>query len=120
MTFWFPAPVLGSDETLVFCAPANFFQGRRSVGGEITVTEKRFLFVPNRLDGMLGGSVVEIARSSITSVLELAPGLAAMRERGLGAGVRPQLEVRSGTDSIVVTINRLAELAALLTNRDSS
>jgi len=34
---------------------AIYFRGKRQIGGRVTVTDRRFLFVPNRLDGLLGG-----------------------------------------------------------------
>lgn len=114
MGVWFRAPALDCGEIVAFQAPANMFKGRRSVGGQVTVTDKRFQFVPNRLDGLLGGRTVDIARSDITGVEQESPGVAAVKKRGLAALLRPQLTIESAGDRIVVVVRDLGRLRALL------
>jgi len=67
MGMWFPEPELKPDEVVSFQAAANFAKGRRAIGGQITVTDQRCLFVPNRLDGLTGASRIDVARGAISN-----------------------------------------------------
>jgi len=67
-TWWFNQPVLHECESLLFEVPANYTQGKRAVGGKLFGTTQRLMFVPNRMDGRLGGRIVTIPRDDISSV----------------------------------------------------
>jgi|ERR1035437_346515 hypothetical protein len=114
MAIWFPAPSLDPAEVVVFQASANLLRGRRSIGGQITVTDKRFHFVPNRLDGLTGARSVAIAKSDITRVAEEPAGGDALKKRGLAASIRPQLKVEYSGQNLVVIVRDLGALTASL------
>jgi hypothetical protein len=49
--------------SVMFEGVTNTFRRLRSVGGKVTVTNRRLLFTPNRLDGLLGACLAA-ARST--------------------------------------------------------
>ncbi len=115
MGTWITSPDLLPGEVVDFKAAANHLVGRRSVGGQVTVTDQRLLFLPNRLDRLTGGRKIEVLRSAITNTRVLEPGRQAARSRGLAALVRPQLAVESQNESAVLVISDLNTLQAALT-----
>jgi hypothetical protein len=114
MGFWFPRPATAPDEDVLYEAVANTFVGRRSVGGKVTVTEKRLLFTPNRLDGATGARRIDITRSEIGRVWLEEPGGTAVRERGLGAAVRRQVGVEHNGAQVFFTLGNPDALAKSL------
>ena len=94
MRVWFPKPDLKSDEVVLFQAAANLFRGKRAIGGRITVTDQRLLFVPNRLDGLTGGSRVDVARSAVGNVRTTA----ASKQT-----IRPQVEIEHSDGTLGCT-----------------
>jgi hypothetical protein len=67
----FPELELDGAETIAFQAPCEpLFSSvcHRQIGGRVTVTNSRFVFVPNRLDGLLGGKGIDIAREDNADV----------------------------------------------------
>lgn len=97
MGLWFPNANLSDDESVAFQAGANLFRGKRQIGGRVTVTDRRFLFVPNRLDGLLRGDRVDVRRVDITAVTVEPAGSDIARGRGLSARFRPQVEIHLPT-----------------------
>ncbi len=73
MGFWVPSAALLPGERVVLQAAANHLPSKRSVGGQVTVTNRRMLFIPNRLDGLTGGRKIEVFRDTITGVQVAAP-----------------------------------------------
>ena len=116
MGMWFSEPELKPDEVVSFQAAANFAKGRRAIGGQITVTDQRCLFVPNRLDGLTGASRIDVARGAISNVRTIAPGKQAARQYGIGATVRTQVAVDYSGGTLVVQVSDVDALAAALTN----
>ena len=116
MGLWFPDVELSSDERVAFRAPGNLFSGRRQVGVQITVTDRRLVVVPNRLDALFRGRGVELPRDRIAHVQIDAPNSPAARSRGLGARFRSQVEIRSGEKVWVVTVVHPNDLVSALTN----
>lgn len=95
-------------------AVANTFTGLRSIGGTVTVTDRRLLFTPNRLDGWTGGRRIAIARVDITRVWTEAPGGAAVLRRGAGAALRPQVGIEHPAGSTFFTVSQPEELLQAL------
>ena len=115
MGIWFPAISLAAGERAIYKCAANSLRGWRSIGGQVTVTDRRLIFAPNRLDGMTGGRRREIPLPDIQSVSILDPGLEAVKQRGLAASIRPQLEITDQTDSpLVITVIDPDGLVSLL------
>ena len=86
MGIWCPDLELSNGETVGFAAPVNLFRGHRPIGGQVTVTDSWFVFVPSRLDGLLGVKRIDVALDDIAAVTMEPPGTAIARKRGLSAG----------------------------------
>ena len=106
MGIWFPSADIATDEKIRYTAVGNSFQDRRLIGGKVIVTDQRLLFVPNRLDGITGGQHHSIRLGDIRDVQTLEPGRRAVKKRGFGAALRPQIEIDIGAEAkLVVTVN---------------
>lgn len=105
MGIWFPELELDGTETIAFQAAVNLFRGHRQIGGQVTVTNSRFVFVPNRLDGLLGGKRIDVAREDIADVTVEPPGTETARKRGLSARLRPQVEVQLPDITLAMTLS---------------
>jgi hypothetical protein len=70
---WFNRPVLDANETVVRSFPANHTQGKRAVGGKLFLTNRRVIFVPNRVDWNIGGQIWEASRDAIQTVARDRP-----------------------------------------------
>lgn len=103
--FWFNEPVLASGEDVLFEIPANHTQGRRAVGGKCFATKERFLFVPNRMDAVLGGSPLEIRTDTITDV-SVSPPKYSVGELFSGAW-RSRLAVTADSAQYLFVVNKL-------------
>lgn len=119
MGVWFPSPQLEPGEAVEFQGAANRFKQRHVVGGQITVTSRRLLFVPNRLEMLFGQRNVELSKSSITEVNLLEPGWQAVKRRGLGAALRRQVHVEHASGAITVAVGDIDAFRASLTNNRS-
>ena len=97
---WRKAPELEPDEQVLVRKAANRNQGGRSVGGRLTVTDRRLMFKPTILDSILFGRAWSVARDEVAGV-----GAA---ERG---GIRKRLCVRtSDGDEQLFVVNKLDDL----------
>jgi hypothetical protein len=94
------------------------FKGRRLIIGHITITDRNFVFRPNRLDAVIGNHPVQFPLTDILMV-SLAPGgQRAGIERGAAAARRVQVDIdRLGTKS-VVTVKDPEGLIELLKPRE--
>jgi hypothetical protein len=110
MGWWTPGPELEDGETVQWSSSANREQSaRRQVGGAISLTERRLIFVPNRFDAATGGEPWSTNRADIQYVGEVP------RETGLrlGAGAaanrrRMQATTVDGEHQLFV-VNHLTE-----------
>ena len=102
---WIPKALVDRDETVTFSGLANVFQGRRAVGGRVTVTNRQFLFVPNRFDRILGGRRISLQRSDLKTVRINAAGRAAARNRGIGGMLNEQVEIESHQGSVALVVS---------------
>jgi hypothetical protein len=83
MMGWFvKEPELDPGERVVTTKAANRAQGRRSVGGRLTVTDRRLIFMPNLVDSILAGRSWSVAKGDVAGV-------------GEAAGMRKRLRVRT-------------------------
>ncbi len=111
MGWWTPRPELEDGETVQWSSSANHEQSarRRQVGGAISLTERRLIFVPNRFDAATGGESWSTNRADIQYVGEL-PRETSLR---LGAGAaanrrRMQVTKVDGEHQLFV-LNHLTE-----------
>jgi hypothetical protein len=70
LRLWIASPALEPGEVLEHRAFANTYRGTRSVGGQVTVTDRRVIYVPTRVDSITGVSRQDIVRSHITEVAD--------------------------------------------------
>ena len=67
--WWMSTFSLPDGETLLEKYPANYFGNRdRPLGGRLYLTDQRVVFLPHRLDSLLGGSSTDIPFESINGV----------------------------------------------------
>lgn len=84
------------------------------IGGKVTVTDRRLLFTPNRLDGLTGVRRLSVERGDISRVWTAAPGPQAVRQRGLGAAVHPQIGIEHPAGSTFITVSHSEVLLRLV------
>lgn len=105
---WRKAPELEADEQVAVRKAANRAQGARSVGGRLTVTDRRLIFKPTLLDSILAGRAWSV---NLDEVVEI--GAAARGGKGgpFGGGMRRRLRVRAsdGSEELFV-VNGLDDL----------
>lgn len=67
--WWMSTYRLDEDEELVTKYPTNYFQGdSRPLGGRLYLTDSRAIFLPHRIDSLLGGSAVPLPYDRIRGV----------------------------------------------------
>lgn len=114
MGFWFPDAGIAPGESVRYRGAGNLFKGRRQIGAQVTVTDRRVLIIPNRLDGVLGGNRVELARDEVATVHAEPSDTPTARRRGLSARVRPQIEICTAETTYVLTVGHPSQLLQAL------
>ncbi len=115
MGIWFQSVALDDGEEVRYQAAANSFKGRRAIGGQVTVTNRRLIFLPNRLDAITGGQPSMIMLADIREVVTLEAGRQAASQRGPGAALRRQIQIGAGSDAdLIVTVREPTLLIQLL------
>jgi len=114
MSVWVPPAATSPDERVVFEALANNLVGGRAIGGRVTVTDRRLLFTPNRVDGLTGGQPVAVERSSISRVSVEGRGRAAARKHGFVALVRRLVSIEHPAGTNLLLVNRPQALVSAL------
>ena len=67
--WWMASYPLPEDEALLEKYPANYFASEgRPLGGRLYLTDQRVVFLPHRLDSLLGGSSTDIPFESINGI----------------------------------------------------
>ena len=115
MGIWVPDVTLMPDESVELTAPADSFQGRRRVGGRVTVTAQRLLFTANRLDRLTGGRSTDVPREATTRVWAEPAGARSVRQRGLGAAFRDQVGLNVPGGPLFITLIHPERLINALT-----
>ena len=90
---------------------ANHSLGKPAVGGKLFVTNKRIVFIPNRLDSVTGGKRLEIAASEVTNIGEITKDLAATEAFSGAWRNRLMIEGSSGVFGYFV-VNQLPKVIA--------
>ena len=112
--WFFRDAMLEDDEQLIFRRGANLRRGRRSVGGEVSVTDQRLIFVPNRLEQLVGGRVQAVPRAEVADVTVVKPPANAERFKGLPGAVRARAEVDTADGVWILALDDAAALARVL------
>lgn len=67
--WWMSSMALEDDEDLLHKYPTNYFgEDSRPYGGRLYVTDQRFIFLPHRLDSILGAGPVHIPFDTVNDV----------------------------------------------------
>ncbi len=99
---------------MFFQGAANLFKRRLQIAGQVTVTDRRFLFMPNRLDGLTGRRRITLTRTTISAVRVELPGTQITHQRGLSALLRPQVKIDYPDRTLVMTVRDPDALRAAL------
>lgn len=109
MGLWIGDPTLGASEKVVWQQLANHTQGKRAVGGRLTLTGSRLIFVPNRLDTATGGKHWEIPLERIRALGQEAP------DGGLfSGGLRTRLRIETDTGVDLFVVGKVDEVISIL------
>ena len=119
MAGWlFVDAVLEPGEELLFRRVCTLRRGRRTIGGEVSVTDRRLLFVPNRLEGLVGVRPLSFARSEVGHVTVVPPPPGSERFAALPRTPRARAEIEVDDDLLVLRLEEAATLADVLGHGD--
>ncbi len=105
---------LEPGEELLFRRVCNRRRGRRTIGGEVSVTDRRLLFVPNRLEGLVGAQPLDVPRSAVDHVTVVPPPPGSERFAALPRAPRARAEIDIGDELLLLQIEDAEALAAVL------
>lgn len=115
MAGWlFVDAVLEPDETLVFRRVCTLRRGRRTIGGEISVTDRRIVFVPNRLEQLVGVAGTSAPLASVAHVTVVPPPPGSERFAALPRTPKARAEVEVDDELLVLQLEDAAALAQVL------
>jgi len=115
MSLWFLPVATLPDEDVTFEAAANLWQGRRAVGGKVTVTSRRLLFTPNRVDAATGGRGLAVDLAEIGGVEVVRGG----RPRLWLSMWRQLVSVALADGERLILVREPEQLAAAMANHRS-
>ncbi|GAA3565123.1 hypothetical protein GCM10022197_21060 [Microlunatus spumicola] len=105
---------LEEGEELLFRRVCTLRRGRRTVGGEVSVTDRRLVFVPNRLEQLVGVKASAFPRASVDHVTVVPPPPGSERFAALPRTPRARAEVEVDGDLLVLQLEDAAALAGVL------
>jgi hypothetical protein len=105
---------LEPGETLLFRRVCNLRRGRRTIGGEVSVSDRRLMFVPNRLEQLVGVKPLSYLRAFVDHVRVIPPPPGSERFAALPRAPKARAEIDVGDDVLVLQIEDAAALAAVL------
>ena len=115
MTGWlFVDAPLEPGEELLFRRVCTRRQGRRTVGGEVSVTDRRVLFVPNRLEQLVGVQPSAFSRALVDSVVVTPPPPGSERFAALPRAPKARAEIDVGEEVLVLQLEDAEALAGVL------
>jgi hypothetical protein len=105
---------LEPGEQLLFRRVCTRRRGRRSIGGEVNVTDRRLLFVPNRLEQLVGvrESVFPLTLVEHVTVVPAPPGTA--RFAALPGAPKARAEIEVGDELLVLRLEDAEALGLVL------
>lgn len=101
---------LEPGEQLLFRRVCTLRRGRRSIGGEVSVTDRRLMFVPNRLEQLVGTGSTLVPRTSVEHVTVVPPPPGSERFAALPRAPRARAEIEVDGDLLLL---HLADAEAL-------
>ena len=105
---------LEPGEELVFRRVCTLRRGRRTIGGEVSVTDRRLLFVPNRLEQLVGVPRSVFSRTLVDHVVVVPAPLGSERFAALPWAPRARAEIDLGDDCLVLQLEDAEALARAL------
>ena len=105
---------LEDGEELLFRRVCTLRRGRRSIGGEVSVTDRRLLFVPNRLEQLVGVRPSVVHRTLVDHVVVVPPPPGLERFAAVPGMPRARAEIDAGAESLVLQLEDAAALARVL------
>jgi hypothetical protein len=105
---------LEPGEVLIFRRVCTRRRGRRSIGGEVSVTDRRLLFVPNRLEQLVGAEPVVFARTGVDHVTVVPPPPGLARFAALPRTPKARAEIEVDGELLVLHLEDAAALALVL------
>lgn len=105
---------LEPGETLLFRRVCTLRRGRRSIGGEVNVTDRRLLFLPNRLERLVAAPTLSFPRSAVEHVTVVPPPPGSERFAALPGAPRARAEVEVDDELVVLRLEDAAALAEVL------
>ena len=105
---------LEPGEELLFRRVCTQRRGRRSIGGEVSVTDRRLLFVPNRLEQLVGVRQSGFARADVDHVTVVPAPPGSERFGALPGTPKARAEIEIGDEVLVLRLEDAASLAAVL------
>lgn len=94
---------LDEGEVLLHKYPTNYFSEEdRPYGGRLYITDERFVFLPHRLDSILGASAVSIPFTTVNDVASEASVLTEAELEDRRIPTRLRIETLSGTVHLFV------------------
>ena len=105
---------LDPDEKLLFRRVCTLHRGRRSIGGEVNVTDRRLLFVPNRLEQLVGARVAAHPRAFVDHVTVVPPPPGSQRFAFLPRTPKARAQIDVGGELLVLQLEDAAALAGVL------
>jgi len=105
---------LDPGEELLFRRVCTLRRGRRTVGGEVSVTDRRLVFVPNRLEQLVGSEPVVAPRASVGHVTVVPPPPGSERFAALPRTPKARAEIEVDDDLVVLQLEDAAALAQVL------
>jgi hypothetical protein len=105
---------LEPGEQLLFRRVCTLRRGRRTIGGEVSVTDRRLLFVPNRLEQLVGVQPSAFPRAAVDHVLVVPPPPGSERFAALPRTPRARAEIDVGDELLVLALEDAEALAQVL------
>jgi hypothetical protein len=105
---------LEPGEQLLFRRTCTLRRGRRSIGGEVSVTDRRLMFVPNRLEQLVGVASTLLPRASVDHVTVVPPPPGSERLAALPRAPRARAEIEVDGDLLLLQLDDAEALAQVL------
>ncbi len=112
-SWWLTKQDAEPEEEVQWSKPANRFQGSRAVGGKLFLTNRRLLFNPQLVDGMIGGQRWSTPLELVSEVTVEPKGSGKAGKLGGGLRDRLKLVLGNGEEELFV-VNKLDEVVARL------
>lgn len=105
---------LEPGEELIFRRVCTLRRGRRTIGGEVNVTDRRLMFLPNRLEQLVGVRTLMFPMMAVEHVVVVPPPPGAERFAALPGVPKARAEIDLGDQLMVLQLEDAETLAQVL------